>query len=299
MGNGHNHSHSELANHRLYWAVVINIILTVAQVVGGLLSGSLSLLADALHNFSDAGALLIAAIAAKIANIPANQKMTFGYKRAEILGALINSTTLVLVGLYLIYEAIHRYFDLSKVDGETVIWVAGLGLVINTLTALLTYGGSKDSMNIKAAFIHNISDAAASLVVMLSGVLMVTFQIYIFDLIATIIISLYVLYHAFFLIRDSIFILMQSTPTHLNINEIKQVVESESSVTNFHHIHIWQLDDKKVFLEAHVVIDENKLAEIESIKNKLRQTLWEKFSIGHTTFEFEISGQCSDCSVSI
>ena len=137
---GHDHGHHEFGStKKLYLAVVINIILTVFQIVGGLLSGSLSLLADALHNFSDAGALAIAAIAAKIAKIPPNQRMTYGYKRAEILGALINSTTLIIVGLYLLYEAVNRYFDQNPIDGWTVVWVATIALVIDIFTALLTY----------------------------------------------------------------------------------------------------------------------------------------------------------------
>lgn len=290
---GHDHSHHEFSStKKLYLAVFINIILTVFQIVGGVLSGSLSLLADALHNFSDAGALAIAAIAAKIAKIPPNQRMTYGYKRAEILGALINSTTLVVVGLYLLYEAANRYFDQNSIDGWTVVWVATVALVIDVFTALLTYSGSKDSVNIKAAFIHNVSDAAASVVVIISGVLIINYQIYAIDLVATVMISFYVLYQAFILIRQCILVLMQSTPTHLDIDEIKTSIEEVSLVKSAHHIHVWQLDDKKVLLEGHVVVGENDLPSIEKIKNDIRNSLREKFSIKHSTLEIETSPNC-------
>lgn len=292
MGHNHHNESKELSNKRLYIAVLINVLLTVAQVIGGLVSGSLSLIADALHNFSDAGALAIAAIAAKIAKIPADSKMTFGYKRAEIIGALINSTTLVIVGLYLIYEAINRYFDQKPIDGMMVVWVAGIALIIDIFTALLTYSGSGTNMNIKAAFVHNVSDAAASVVVIISGILIINYQLYIVDLLATLIISGYVLYQGFYLIKDCILILMQSTPRHLNVDEIKQAIEESDKINETHHIHIWQLDEQKVFLEVHLVVNANDLSEIESIKMNLKLLLKKRFSISHTTFEFETSDKC-------
>ena len=299
MEHKHSHTHShrqpDMQGNKLYLAVVINILLTVAQVIGGLFSGSLSLLADALHNFSDAGALLIAAIAAKIAKVPADQRMTYGYKRAEILGALINSTTLVVIGLYLIYEAISRYSEQKPIDGMTVIWIATIALVIDILTAVLTYQGSKDSMNIRAAFIHNISDAAASLVVIVSGILIVNYQMYVVDLVATLIISFYILYHSFYLIKDSILILMQSVPHHLNVEEVKKTIEENAFIKEAHHIHIWCLDEKKTFLEAHLVVEENTLLQIENIKKEIRSRLKDLYSIQHTTFEFEITESCENC----
>ena len=174
-GNHHSHSFDSSSN-RLYWAIGVNLLLTVVQIVGGILSGSLSLIADALHNFSDAGALLIAAVARKIAKLPATEKMTFGYKRAEILGALINSTTLLLVGCYLIYEAMLRFNDPKPVEGWTVIWVASVALIVDIATAMLTYKDSKENINIKAAFIHNVSDALASVVVIVAGIVIILFK---------------------------------------------------------------------------------------------------------------------------
>ena len=291
MGYSHHH-HSELQNKKLYWAVVINILLTIAQAIGGLLSGSLSLLADALHNFSDAGALLIAAVAAKISKIPADEKMTYGYKRAEILGALINSTTLVVIGFYLLFEAYERFSEPQPINAWLVIGVAGVALVIDLATAMLTYSGGKESVNIRAAFIHNLSDAMASVVVIISGFLILKFQIYWVDLVATVFISIYVLYHSFYLLKQCILILMQSTPEHINLKTLRQELKACDGVADAHHIHVWQLDDKKVVFEAHIVIDIKDILQLEKVKQNVRQKVKALYDINHTTLEIETSSEC-------
>ena len=156
MAHEHHHHHDieMMGDRRLIVAIAINMLLTLAQVVGGIISGSLALIADALHNFSDAAALLIAWVARRIGRQPADRFKTFGYKRAEVIAALINLVTLVLVGLYLIYEAIWRVFEPQIIEGWMVIIVAGIALVIDVITAILTYTMSKHSMNIRAAFLH-------------------------------------------------------------------------------------------------------------------------------------------------
>lgn len=277
----HHHDHS--SDGKLSIAVVINILLTVAQVVGGLLSGSLSLIADALHNLSDAGAIVVAIVARRIGARPSDAAMTYGYKRAEIIGVLINSTTLILVGLYLIYEAIGKYLNPSPIDGWIVLWVAAIALVIDIATAVLTYkAGAKDNMNIKAAFIHNISDALASLVVIVAGLLIIFFQLYLFDVLATIGISLYVIYHGLLLLKKSVMIIMQAVPEGLDIAEIKTALEAVEGVASAGHIHVWQLDDERRFLEAHLVL--NSSAQ-ETIKARSRQILQDSFGIAHATLE--------------
>ena len=253
------------------------------------MSGSLSLMADALHNFSDAGALMIAAIAAKISKIPANEKMTYGYRRAQVLGALINSTSLVIIGFYLLYEASMRYFDPSPIEGLMVVYVAMAALVVDLGTALLMMAGAKKNINFRAAFIHNLSDAAASVVVIISGLLIHFYQMYIVDLIATVLISLFILYHAFFLIKQCILILMQSTPPDVNIDLIKGELESLSLVRNVRHVHVWQLDENYNFLEATLAIDSRDLTKMEEVKNHAKSLLKERFAIGHATLEIEMN----------
>lgn len=279
----HDHNHHHAGDGKLGFAVFINILLTVVQIIGGLLSGSLSLIADALHNLSDAGAILIAIFARRIGNKSANKTMTYGYKRAEIIGALINSTSLIIVGIYLIFEAIGKYFQPTSIDGWIVFWVAGIALVVDIATALITYSaGAKDNMNIKAAFIHNISDALASLVVIIAGILIINFQLYIFDLIATIGISIYVIFHGLILLKKCIMIIMQAVPESVNIENLQAVLEEIDGVTSVKHIHVWQLDDKKIYLEAHMKLSTD---DHERVKEESRKIIKDQFGISHSTLE--------------
>jgi cobalt-zinc-cadmium efflux system protein len=220
------HSHSLTNNGKLTLAVLINVLLTIVQIMGGLLSGSLALIADALHNLSDAGAIVIAIFARKVSAKKADKNMTFGYQRAEIIGTLINSITLIIVGLYLIYEAISKYFNPTEINGWIVIYIAGIALVIDIATAVLTYmSGAKSSMNLRAAFIHNVSDALASVAVIITGVLIIFYQWYFVDVMATVLISIYVLYHGGLLAFQSIKILMQAVPEAFDISELKADIE--------------------------------------------------------------------------
>lgn len=282
---GHDHNHS--SDGKLSIAVVINILLTVAQIVGGVLSGSLSLIADALHNLSDAGAILIAIIARRIGNKPASKTMTYGYKRAEIIGVMINSTSLIIIGIYLVYEAIGKFFNPTPIDGWIVFWVAGIALVIDIATAIITYSaGAKNNMNIRAAFIHNISDALASVVVIIAGLLIIYFQLYIFDVIATIGISIYVIYYGTILLKKSIMIIMQAVPDSINIEDLQVALENIDGVKFAKHIHVWQIDDKNNYLEAHIILSDNN---DERIKNEVRNIIENEFGISHSTLETRMS----------
>ncbi|MCB0363016.1 MAG: cation transporter, partial [Bdellovibrionales bacterium] len=208
LWNHHGHSHGDLHGRELLWAVIINVLLTVVQLVGGVLSGSLALVADAVHNFSDAGSLALAAFVRKVSGRPPSDKMTFGFGRAEILGALVNSTTLVAVGLYLLYESIERFYNPQKVEGEIVVGIAAFALIVDLITVGLTYKGAKESVNIRAAFIHNLSDAFASVVVMISGALILWLQLSWIDLLASLLISVFILYHSYLLLKECLSILM-------------------------------------------------------------------------------------------
>ena len=283
----HHHHHHHGSDAKLSIAVLINVILSVLQIIFGVISGSLSLIADALHNLSDAGAIFVAIVARKIARKPSDAMMTYGYRRAEIVGVLINSTTLVVVGIYLIYEAIIRYLNPAEIDGHLVFWVAGIAFLINSVTALLTYSaGADDNMNIKAAFIHNISDAAASLMVILAGWLIIQYQFYFVDVLATLIISVYIIYHGVILLKQAIKIIMQAVPDNINLTELRQQLESIDGLACADHIHVWQLDDKRILLEGHLKLSQ---PHHELIKEKCRSLLSEQFGIEHTTLETEYS----------
>jgi cobalt-zinc-cadmium efflux system protein len=295
MGHGHDHGTENMGDKRLIIAVGVNVLLTLAQVIGGIVSGSLSLIADALHNLSDAASLGIALFARKIGRKPADELKTFGYKRAEIIAALINLTTLVIIGLYLIYEALWRFVEPEEIEGWTVVIVAGIALIIDIATAMLTYAMSKKSMNIKAAFLHNVSDALASVGVIIAGTLILLYGWYWMDTLLTLIIAGYVLWQGFSMLPNTIHLLMEGTPEHLSIAEVITAMESIDGVKNVHHVHIWQLDEHHNALEAHVVTDASQLADIEQVKDALKTLLSERFEVGHSTLEFE-HAQLASCS---
>ncbi|WP_350634837.1 cation diffusion facilitator family transporter [Pseudoalteromonas sp. GW168-MNA-CIBAN-0100] len=268
----HDHSHSHVdenqSNKQLTAAVVINVLLTVAQVIGGIFSGSLSLIADALHNLSDAAAILIALIARKIGNKPADDTHHFGYKRAEILATLFNSSTLIMIGVYLIFESISSYFNPQPINGWIVVWVAAIALVVDLVTAFLTYrAGANHSMNIRAAFIHNVSDAMASIFVIVAGTLIILYQWYVVDLIATILISVYVIYHGILLLKDSCKILMQAAPSHLDNAAVTKALIKKFQIQHVASIKAWQLDDKTTHCE--LVINTQNQIDLEAIKHYL------------------------------
>lgn len=287
---GHDHQHHDIDNlgdRRLGIAIAINMLLTLAQVIGGIVSGSLSLIADALHNFSDAASLLIAWVARRIGRRPADHFKTFGYKRAEVIAALINLVTLVIVGLYLIYEAMWRFIEPQVIEGWTVVIVAGIALVIDVATAVLTYSMSQHSMNIRAAFLHNVSDALASVGVIVAGSLILLYGWYWTDTVLTLLIAGYVLYQAATMLPKTIHILMQGTPENISIDAVVNAMECVDGVSNVHHVHIWQLDEYESALEAHVVIDD--FGDTEAIKTAIKAELERQFGISHSTLEFEIA----------
>ena len=203
MAHSHNHNHNhshhspEDSDFSLIVAVCINSLLTVFQVIGGILSGSLSLIADALHNLSDAASLGIAIFARKISRRPADNSKTFGYKRAEVIAALINLVILTVISLYLLYEAVWRFFVPVEISGWIVVFVAGFALIIDLVTAMITFKLSKNNMNMKAAFLHNLSDAMASIAVIIAGSLIILYQWYWVDPLLTGILAIFILHQAF------------------------------------------------------------------------------------------------------
>ena len=302
MSSGHHHHHHDthgMSDARLVWAVIVNVGLTVAQIVGGILSGSLALIADALHNFSDAASLALALFARNIGRRPADKLMTFGYGRAEVVAALINLTTLVIVGLYLLIEAVNRYFKPQPIEGWTVVIVAGIALVIDIATAALVHKGVKGSVNIKAAFLHNVSDALASVGVIVAGTLILLYEMYIADLVMTALIAAYVLYQGFSLLPKTIKLLMGAVPDDVEFDAILRSLEGMEGVKGVHHLHVWNLDEHRRALEAHIVPQSATIAEYEELKERIRARLVSTFSIEHATLEPCLAkpashGECTD-----
>ena len=284
---GHSHIDPDSGDRRISIAIWANGLLTVAQVVGGILSGSLALIADALHNFSDMASLVIAFGARKISRRPADERMTFGYGRIEIVAALINYTTLILIGLYLIYEGGMRMIDPPAVMGWTVVILGGVALVIDTLTAMLTYSMQKGSVNIRALFLHNLSDALSSVAVMVAGTLFILWDMRWVDPAITIGIAVYILYLSFTEIGGPIRTLMLGSPPDIDGKDVVAAIREVGGVADVHHVHLWQMQEHAAALDCHVVVARDRMGDIGTIKEEIKSVLCERFSIEHSTLEFE------------
>lgn len=290
----HHHIDPETGDRRVALAIVVNLALTLAQIVGGFLSGSTALIADAIHNLSDASSLGIAYFARRVARKPTDTVMTFGYKRAELVAALINYTTLIVIGFYLIYEALMRFLDPTEVAGWLVIIVAGVALLVDVATALLTWRLSKDSVNIRAAFLHNVADALGSVAVIAVGALIVLYDWWLVDPIATLGIAGYILWMAFSEIKGVIRILMLGSPPGIEAEAVLKAMVSVEGVENVHHLHLWQISEAKVSLEAHVVVDAVHWPEHHAIKARVKAVLADAFGIDHVTLDIEAPGEECD-----
>ena len=294
MGHSHSHKHSQTHNNgdlkgkKLLFTIVLNIIITISQVIGGLISGSLSLLSDALHNFSDVVSLIISFIADLFTKKEASFKRTFGYKRAEIIAAFINSSTLIIVAFYLVYEAVERFFNPQEIKSGLVIWLALLAIFANGFSVILLKSEAKENMNMRSAYLHLFTDMAASIAVLVGGLLMKYFQWFWVDSLLTILIAVYLLYMGYDLLKTSFKVLMLFTPEDINIKKINTAILQIPEIKNIHHIHIWQLNEEEVHMEAHVDFYKNiTLIEFEKILIQIEEILNNDFGINHINIQPE------------
>ena len=290
MAHTHDHHHSKPASQgRLIASIAFNLLITVAEVIGGLLSGSLALLSDALHNFSDTVSLGISLGARRMSGRQADGRKTFGYRRAEIIGAFINLVTLVLIALYLIKEAVVRFLEPHPVDGTVMLAVALIGLAANVITAALLYRDAQGSLNVRSAFLHIVADALSSVGVVVGGLLILFYDLTFVDPLLTLAIAVYMLYHSYAMLQQTVDILMESTPPGLEVGRIIGDIQSLGPVQDMHHVHVWQLDEAHTALEAHIVINEDEILQIDAIKHQIKERLATHFDIAHATLEFELA----------
>ncbi len=284
---GHHHHHHEVSGTKLFLTVVLNVIITLSQIIGGVISGSLALLSDAMHNFSDVLALLIAWGANRLSLKPSEEGKTFGFKRAEIIAALFNSSLLLAIAIFLIFEAVHKFLHPEPIESNWVIWLGVLSIVLNSVSVLLIKDDSHDNMNVKAAYLHLMTDVATSVAVVLGGLLMKFWHIYWVDSVITILIAIYLIFASYDIIKESVAILMQFAP-QINLEELAKSVAQIKEVENIHHIHIWRLNDHDIFLEAHIDFSNNlKLDTVTKKLEQIEQMLKNKFHISHVTLQPE------------
>lgn len=265
----------------------LNILITVVQIIGGFLSGSLALISDALHNFSDAVAILITFIALRLSGKPKTYKYTFGLKRAEIVAAVINASTLIIISFFLVREAIYRLATPGEIDGQLMLIVAVIGFFPNLIGALLLKNDSDSNINIKAAYLHLLSDAVSSVAVILGAIFIIFYNITVVDPILTIFISIYILFEAYKILKESIDILMMANIEKIDLDEIKQLVEKNQGVKNIHHIHLWKLNDDETHLEAHIEVEDMYVSKTSEILKIISFELKKRYGINHITLQFE------------
>jgi cobalt-zinc-cadmium efflux system protein len=291
LDNKHNHGHHhhhQVEGKNLLFSIVLNLVITIAQVIGGIISGSLALLSDALHNFSDVLSLVFSYVAHKLSKKKASVNHTFGYKRAELIAAFVNAITLIIVALFLIYGATERFFNPQKIASELVIWLSILGIVVNGLSAILLKNDADKNLNMKSAYLHLFTDMLASVAVLIGGLLMKYFQWYWVDSLLTLIIAIYLILVGFDLLKKSTQMLMLFTPVHIDINEIISEVHKIPGVNKLHHIHVWHLNDDELHLEAHLDCKEDiKMSEFNEILHKMEHILLDKFQINHINIQPE------------
>lgn len=290
------HSHEHTARN-LAITVVLNGIITIAQFVGGIISGSLALISDALHNLSDVISVILAYLAHRIGMRPQTLKSTFGYKRAEILAAFINAISLIAVSVFLMVEAGKRFMHPKEVDYRWMLGLGILGFIANSLSVLILQHNKDENLNIRAAYLHLIGDALTSLAVIAGAIFIWLFQIYWIDPLVTVLISVYIFIHTFQILKESVGILMQFAPPEIDQQEVILVLQEIREIKNVHHVHLWRLSDHQIYFEAHLVLTENlPVSETNAIAQKAKQLLNSRFGITHTTFQYEYtSGEGCVC----
>ena len=289
---GHHHHHPDLKGRNLIISILLNIVITVAQVIGGLISGSLSLLSDALHNFSDVLSLIVSYIATIYSKKKASTNKTFGYKRAEIIAAFVNAAALIIVAIILIKEAIERFLSPQIIESDLVIWLSLLGIVANGFSVLLLKKDAESNMNMKSAYLHLLTDMLASVAVLIGGLLMKFYQLYWVDAFLTLGIAIYLIYMGYDLLKDSTRVLMLFTPSTIEVTKIVNTINKIDKIKNVHHVHIWQLNEDEVHLEAHIDFDEDiKLSEFDAILDQIEEEVYHKFGINHVNIQPEY-GKC-------
>jgi len=292
----HNHQHEHFdksSKVRLLLTMLLNFLITIAEFIGGILSGSLSLISDALHNFSDGISIIVSYIALKIAGIPKNDKYTFGYKRAEIFAALINASVLLIISVFLIKEAIHKFINPEQIEGNIVIIVASIGLVANITGTLLLKKDSEFNINIRSSYLHLLSDAFSSLAVIIGGILIWVWNIYWVDPLLTILISIYIIYESYKILKKSIDIFMMRTPNDYELQEISDSIKQINGIVGLHHLHYWMLNDEQKHFEAHIEVNDKKQSELDNLRKSIKEVLHDKYSIEHVTLQFEYL-KCND-----
>jgi cobalt-zinc-cadmium efflux system protein len=299
MGRSHSHQrkHRGVKTENLLIAAILNFTITLVEIAGGLFANSIALLSDSLHNFGDAISIFLAYVSTKLSRQSATTVKTFGFKRLEIMAAMFNGLLMVAICIYLLYEALEMLGNPSEIKGLIMVVISSVGLLANFIAMSMLKEDKEKNLNIKAAYVHLLSDTLSSVAVLVGGILIYYYKIYWIDPVLTILISVYVLREAWTILKQAYLILLQATPNELDLAKVKSTLESIIEIENVHHIHAWKLNDKEIHFECHIDLKMDlKISETESILFRIKQLLKDVFHIAHTTVQFEYNS-CNDKSM--
>jgi cobalt-zinc-cadmium efflux system protein len=296
----HTHDHRGSAEGRardaggsLRIALVITATVLIVELIGGILSNSLALLADAGHMFTDVGALSLSFFALWFSTRPATPRKTYGFYRVEILAALLNGVFLVLISMFIFYEAYQRLMVPQPVRGNLMLWVALGGLLANLASAYVLFESQSQSINVRGAFIHVLSDALGSIGAILASLAIIFFGWNSADAIISAIVAVLILSSSWLLIRDAIDILLEGAPAHINLTTLKDNLLGAEAVLSVHDLHVWTLTSGVVAMSCHVVVGENTHPQSD-VLSRVREIVHNRFQIDHTTIQIENCGPNGD-----
>lgn len=290
-GHTHPHHHQPVALSNVTRAFIIGISLNFLFVLIegfiGLYVHSLSLLSDAGHNLADVGTLALSLLAFRLLKVKSNPQYTYGYRKTSILVALFNSVVLLVSIGAIVYEAIHRFLNPEPLPGITIAMVAGIGILINSLTALLFFRDKEKDLNIKSAYLHLLSDALVSFGLVIGGILIYYTQWFWIDSVLSILVAVVILFSTWQLLKDSLHLSLDGVPSNIKLQDIKDIARKLDGVRDFHHIHIWAISTTENALTGHLVLRQDlSLVEESKIKKELKHQLEHK-NIHHITLETE------------
>jgi len=292
-GHDHRHSHRSAERKRLVLTMALTGSTMIVEIAGGLLTGSLALLSDAGHMLTHFFALFVSFIAIKLAAVPTRPDRSFGLYRVEVLAALFNGLTLLAITAGIFYEAVVRLFEPTAIKELPMLAVAVVGLVVNLASAAILLDVGKADLNVRSAFLHMVGDTASSVGIVVGAVVIYFTGWYFIDPLLSILIAVVILLWSWNLLRDSINILLETTPRHIDIDEVVAAVREEApEITDVHDIHIWEITSQMYSMTAHLIFREDcSVSECAQVLHRLEKPLLEKFQISHVNFSPEIGSE--------
>jgi len=288
----HHHSHNHVSGRKLTWTIILNVVITTAEFIGGILSGYLALLADAVHNLSDVASLVLAWLGVKASRLPATKKSTYGFKRVEVMTALISAAALVVIAVFIFIEAYKRYVNPQDISQPWLFMtVAVIGLLGNFFSIWLLRSERDKSLNMKSAFLHMAYDTLSSVAVIIGGIVIIYTGWVIIDVVLSVVIGLMILWSSYGVIREAVMILLEAVPSGIDFDRVHGAIMKFEKVTGVHDLHIWSLSSQETALSCHICVNDGDYRSGPEIIRAINELLNEEFRINHSTIQIG-TGDC-------